>query len=82
MLNGPFFHISQCFGRQFMNFPCKKKEPNPPPRADDGRKIKVAGLGQRFLGKIQNGGRRFTLDRLECLGWRKFYWLITFFGFD
>ena len=33
-------------------------------RADHGRKIKVAALlGQRFLEKIQNGGRRFTLDR-------------------
>ena len=43
-----------------------KKGANPPPPlpgADYGRKIKVAGmLGQRFLEKIQNGGRRFTLD--------------------
>ena len=38
-------------------------EPNPPPGADHGRKIKVAGLlGQLLLEKIQNGGRRFTLD--------------------
>ena len=42
-----------------------KKGANPPPLpgADYGCKIKVAGmLGQRFLEKIQNGGRRFTLD--------------------
>ena len=40
--------------------------------ADYGRKIKVAGLlGQRFLDKIQNGGRKFTLNWLECLGWRR-----------
>ena len=33
------------------------------PWADHGLKIKVAGLlGQRFLEKIQNVGRRFTLD--------------------
>ena len=38
------------------------------PGADHGLKIKVAGLpGQRFLEKIQNVGRRFTLDWLECL---------------
>ena len=31
--------------------------------AHRGRKIKVAGLlSQRLLEKIQNGGRRFTLD--------------------
>ena len=34
-----------------------------PPGADLGHKTKVAGLlGLRFLKKIQNGGRRFTLD--------------------
>ena len=34
-----------------------------PSGVDRGRKIKEAGLlGQRFLGKIQNGGRRFELD--------------------
>ena len=44
-------------------FPVKKKEPNPPPGADHGRKIKLAGLlGQRFLEKIQSGERTFTLD--------------------
>ena len=56
-LNWPFFHI-------FSMFPAKK-EPNPlpPPLGEDhGRKIKVAGLlGEGFLEKIQNGGRRFTL---------------------
>ena len=53
-------------------FPVKKKEPNPPPGADHGRKIKLAGLlGQRFLEKIQNGERTFTLNWLECLGWRR-----------
>ena len=31
--------------------------------------MKVAGLGEWFLGKIQNCGRRFTLDWLECLEW-------------
>ena len=45
----------------FTMFPVEKK-PNPPPGADLACKIKVAGLGQRFLEKIQNGGRRFTLD--------------------
>ena len=35
------------------------------------RKIIVAWLlGQQSLEKIQNGGRRFTLDWLECFGWR------------
>ena len=33
------------------------------PGVDHGLKIKVAGLlGQLFLEKIQNVGRRFTLD--------------------
>ena len=46
-----------------------KKEPNPPAGADHGRKVKVAELlGQRFLEEIQNGGQRFTLIRLECVG--------------
>ena len=47
---------------------CKKGGQILPPGADNGRKIKVAGLlRQRVLEKIQNGGRRFTLDWLECL---------------
>ena len=55
-----------------MKFLLKKKEPNPPPGADHGGKVKVAELlGQRFLEEIQNGGQRFTLNqliRLECVG--------------
>ena len=36
------------------------------------RLVKAAGLlGQRFLEKIQKGGRIFTLDWLECLRWRR-----------
>ena len=35
------------------------------------RKVIVAWLlGQQSLEKIQNGGRGFTLDWLECFGWR------------
>ena len=70
-LNWPFFHISQCFSTKFMNFLLKKRNQILPPGADHGPKIKVAGLGQRFLEKVQNCGRRFSLDWLECLGWRK-----------
>ena len=56
--------------------------------ADNGHKIKVAGLlGQRFIEKIQTGERRFTLDWLECLGWRRSLnnfigSVIIFFGFN
>ena len=69
-----FFHISQCF--------LQKRSQILPTGADH----EVAGLlGQRFLEKIQNGGRRFTLDWLECLGWRRsfnnFIGSIHFFGF-
>ena len=68
-----------------MNFHWKK-EPDPPPLLplDDGCKMDAAGLlGQHFfLKKIQNGGRRFTLDWLECLRWRIFTTLILIFGFD
>ena len=69
-----FFHISQCF--------LQKRSQILPPGADH----EVAGLlGQRFLEKIQNGGRRFTLDWLQCLGWRRsfnnFIGSIHFFGF-
>ena len=69
-----FFHISQCF--------LQKRSQILPPGADH----EVAGLlGQRCLEKIQNGGRRFTLDWLECLGWRRsfnnFIGSIHFFGF-
>ena len=70
-LNWFFFHISQCFSTQFMNFLLKKRGQILPPGADHGRQIEVAGLGWRFLEKIQNCGRRFSLDWLECLGWRK-----------
>ena len=65
-----------------------KKEPKFSSRADNGHKIKVAGLlGQRFIEKIQNGERRFTLDWLEWLGWRRSLnnfigSVITFFGFN
>ena len=51
---------------------CKKRSQILPPGVDHGRKTPGAGLlGQRFLEKIKNGGRRFTLDWLECLGWRR-----------
>ena len=60
-LNWPFFHISQCFLQkrsQILTLP----PPPPTPRVDHGSTIKVARLlGQGFLEKIQNGGRRFTL---------------------
>ena len=65
-----------------------KTNPNFLPGADNGHKIKVAGLlGQRFIEKIQNGEGRFTLDRLECPGWRRSLnnfigSVITFFGFN
>ena len=50
----------------FTMFPVKKGGKPSPPGADHRRKIKVAGLlGQRFFEKIQNGGRRFTLDLLD-----------------
>ena len=47
--------------------------------------MKVAGLGEWFLGKIQNCGRRFTLDWLAWVSRvrkvvQQFYWLITIFG--
>ena len=82
-LNWPFFHILQCFSRQFMNFLKKKKRSqNLPPGADHERKIKVAGLlGQRFLAKIQNGGRRFTLDGTWMSRVKKFVQQF-FFGFN
>ena len=55
------------------------------PGADHGRKIKVAGLlGQLFLEKIHNGGRRFTLDWLVSRvkkDIQHFYWLIRLSGF-
>ena len=89
-LNWPFFHISQCFIDNLW-ISCKKGAKSfPPPGADHRRKIKEAGLlGQRFLEKIQNGGRRFTLDLtslgtrltldwLECLGWRRSF--LNFIG--
>ena len=64
-----FFHVAQCFSRQFMNFREKKRSQILLPGADHGRKIEVAELlGQRYLPKIQNGGGRFTLDWLRCLG--------------
>ena len=71
----------------FHNVSWKKGAKSFPPGADHGSKIKVAGLlGQRFLEKIQNGGRRFTLDWLECLGWRRsfnnFIGSLHFFGFN
>ena len=57
-------------------------------RADLGRKIKVAGLllGQRFLEKIQNGGRMINI-RLTWVSRVKkvipqFYWFIASFGFN
>ena len=55
------------------------------PGADRGRQIKVVGLlGQRFLEKIQNGGRRFSwfwVSRVKKVI-EQFYWLITFLGFN
>ena len=60
----------------------KKKSQNLPPGADHERKIKVAGLlGQRFLAKIQNGGRRFTLDGTWMSRVKKFVQQF-FFGFN
>ena len=61
-LNWPFFHMSQCFSRQFMNLLWKKK-PNPPPTwgrswAQDKRRWAARS-------------RRLTLDSLECFGWRR-----------
>ena len=64
-----------------------KTNPNFTPGADNGHKIKVAGLlRQRFIEKIQNSERRFTLDWLECPGWRRssnnfIGSVITFLGF-
>ena len=50
----------------------KKRSQILPPGANHRCKVKVAGrLGQRFLEKIQNGGRRFTRDWLACLGWKR-----------
>ena len=49
-------------------FPVKKKSQILPPGADLGRKIKVAGLvGERFLEKIQNGGRRIHTRRTRSV---------------
>ena len=46
-----------------MNFLLKKGAKSSP-LPDHGLYIKVSGLlGQRFFGKIQNGERRFELDR-------------------
>ena len=61
------YHISQCLVHNLC-ISCEK-EPVPPPGADYGRRMYAAGLlGQRFfLKKIQNGGRRLTLDLFECL---------------
>ena len=63
----PYFTMS------IYEFPVKKElNPPPSPGAHHGRKIKVAGLlGQQFLVKIKNCGRRFTLNWLECFGWRR-----------
>ena len=57
----PYFTMS------IYEFPVKKElnppPPPPSPGAHHGRKIKVAGLlGQHFLVKIKNCGRRFTLN--------------------
>ena len=56
--------------------------------ADLGRRIKVAGLlrGQRFLEKIQNGGRMINIRLTRVSRVKKvipqFYWFIACFGFN
>ena len=61
---------------------------NPHSGADLGRKIKVAGLllGQRFLEKIQNGGRMINIRLTWVFRVKKvipqFYWFIACFGFN
>ena len=55
----PYFTM---FYQTIYVFPVKK-ESDPPPGADHGRKMHAAGLlGQRFLKKIRNSRPRFTLD--------------------
>ena len=65
------FHIAQCFSRQFMNFLWKRSQILTPWGQMMGARCSRAARSEGFLNKIQNGGRRFTLDWHECLRWRR-----------
>ena len=60
----PCFHISQCFSGQFMNFLWKRSQilPHPLWPIMGANACSRASRSAVFVKKIQNGGRRFTLD--------------------
>ena len=70
-LNWPCSHIAQCFSRQFMHFLWKRSQTLTPWGQMMGARCSRAARSEGFFNKIQNGGCRFTLDRHECLRWRR-----------
>ena len=69
-----------------MNFLQKRSKLPPPHEGRSWAQDKsTRAARQRFLEKNQNGGRRFTPNWLECLGWRslnKFIGSLRVFGFS
>ena len=88
MLNWSFFHISQCFSRQFMNFLWKGHKSPPSGRswAQDKRsraaRSAVFRENSRWWTKILLTLTQLTWVSREKKVIEQFYWLISFFGFN